>query len=269
MPTNRHDFAIPAATTTLVVSHNLNDPSPFWVLYDSNGEAFFPTSTVANNANTLTFTLSPLGSAGVGVIVSIRDITNTTNADSFTSVTQVTQFFNNSHIPTISGKELDIALTIAGVTSSMQGYLGRQIIQIQHVDERYNGDGQTSLLLKHYPVTVTGSLAPVLRQDGSAIDANEYAVDPETGVLQLKYSRFPRSRWNNLGVDYQSGYPEVPQDLQYAATKQVAYEWGLRGDREDIRLTSSTVIGVFADVYRTDNWAQGVSEVMDRYRRRA
>ena len=100
------------------------------------------------------------------------------------------------------------------------------------------------------------------------IDTDNFVVDGDSGVVQLKDTRFLPSRWEIVGVDYESGFVfGVPDDLNQACIKQVSYEFRLRGDREDISLASSTVVGVLSDVYRTDRFAQGVQETMDAYRR--
>ncbi len=251
--------------TSITVVHGLNDPNPFWVLYDENDNGFFPSpdSPTASDNNTLLFDFGSVPVTGHGQVISILDLVPGAAAFAFTTLQAVKNWLQI----TTSGSEDQLAISIASTTVEMQNYMDRLILKTSHTDERYNGDGQDSLLLNQYPVTITGSNVPVITQDGTVIDADDYVVDGDNGVVQLKSTRFSSSAWKAVGVGYESGFLDgVPNDINQACVKQVAYEWRLQGDREDLSLVSSTVVSVLVDVYRTDRFAQGVQEVLDRYR---
>ena len=251
--------------TSITVVHSLNDLNVFWVLYDSDGVGFFPdpNSPTVVDANTLTFDFGTNPVTGTGQILSILDIVPGAQATSFTTIQSVKNWLNM----TTSGSETQIAVSIASITVEMQNYMDRLIVQTTVSGERHNGNAQTSILLNQFPVTVTGSNSPVVIEDDVVIDADDYFVNGDTGVIQLKSTRFSSSAWPKITVDYESGFlAGVPADINQAAVKQVAYEWRLQGDREDLSLASSTVVGVLVDTYRTARFAQGVQEVLDRYR---
>ena len=131
----------------------------------------------------------------------------------FATLTEAKDFMNI----TVSTTDDAITKLIEDVTRDMQRYMDRLILKTTHTDERHNGMGQTSLTLKEYPVTVTGSEVAVLREDGTVITATNYAVDGDSGVVQLKDTRFLPSRWEIVGVDYESGFVfGVPDDLNQA-----------------------------------------------------
>ena len=253
------------AATEITVVHGLADSNAFWVLYDENGEGFFPDpgSPTVVDSNTMTFSFGSTAITGTGQIISILDIVAGAASSSFTTIQACKDWLNI----TTSGSETQLAISIGAVTSEMQNYMDRLILKTTHTDERHNGNGQSAILLDQYPVTVTGSNAPVVRQTDLVVDSDDYFADGDTGVVQLKATRFITSRWPQVSVDYESGFVDgVPADINQATVKQVAYEWRLQGDREDLSLASSTVVGVLVDVYRTDRWAQGVEEVLDRYK---
>ena len=71
-------------------------------------------------------------------------------------------------------------------------------------------------------------------------------------------------------MTYLSGFSDgVPQDLNLACVKQVLYERRLQSDRHTIALVNASIAGVFSETYLTDEWAQGVKPILDRYRKRS
>ena len=260
-----YNFSYTSATEVTVV-HGLDDSNPFWVLYDADGNGFLPDpdSPTVIDANTLYFDFGSTPITGTGTVISILDIVAVGQAFSFTTIQACKDYLNI----TASGTDVDLAIQIGAITTDMQNYMDRLIVKTSHTDERHNGKGQDSITLDNYPVTVTGANAPVVRLDDVVVDADDYVVDAGSAIVQLKATSFPTSRWENIGVDYQSGYVTgVPADLNNATVKQVSYEWRYRGDRESISLASSTATGAYVDVYRQDRWASGVQDTMDRYRR--
>jgi len=246
----------------ITVNHELNDPAVFWTLYTEDGVGFFPGTVENLDADHTRFTFGSLPTSGYGTIFSIRDLTLTSDGDAFTSILSVQNFLGI----TTSGSEIRIAAGIASVTKNMQNFMDRRIVETDHVDERHQGFGQRTLLLDDYPVVAS---SVVLRQDETAVGASEYVVNAGTGEITRKSSGFSRASYPNIGVDYTSGFPEgVPQDLNNACVKQVAYELQLQGEKNPaINLKSGTIIGVISETYQEEEWARGVRETLLRYRR--
>ena len=257
-------FTISSPTNPWTITHNLGDSHPFWIIFDDAGEYIFPTSAVATSADVFTFTFDTALTGG-GRILSVLDLVSSASAASFTDLATVKSALGIDADD--DSQDESLSRLIAGVSEAMKNYMRRLIVETTHSAEKYHGNGKDSLVLKQYPV-VSGAVT--VRVDDSAFDPDDFAVDAAAGVIEcMPGVVFPRGV-ANVEVDYVSGYAAgVPQDLNLACVKQVLYERRLQGGRDQISLSSSTIIGAVSESYRLEEWAQGVSPTMDRYRRRA
>lgn len=255
-------FTISTPTNPWVIAHNLGDTHPFWIILSTAGEYILPTSAVATSENVFTFTFDT-AVTGSGRILSVLDTVSFASAESFTDLATVKSVLG---IPASdSSEDASLSRLIAGVSEAMKNYMRRLIVETTHTAEVHNGNGKDALVLKQFPV-VSGAVT--IRVDDEVFDPDEYAVDAAAGVIEaMPGIAFPRGI-ANVEVDYVSGYENgVPQDLNLACVKQVLYERRLQGDRDQIALANSTIIGAVSETYRLEEWAQGVRGTLDRYRR--
>jgi len=256
-----YSFTFDTPSNPWVVTHNLDDPSPFWVAYSSTGEVIFPESVVATDANTLTITFdSPI--AGSGAVFSVLQFTATGATNAFTTVNAVKLFLGLDSTDT--EQDLPIAVTISAVTETMKRFMDREILQQEILDELHDAEGGTTLFLQQYPVITTSGIT--VRSDDVVVSGTDYVVKADPGIVKLKSGSFSNEPCG-VSVDYVGGFAEVPGDLNYACVKQVAYELRLRGDRDAISLARSKIDGVVEDVYLTGDWGQGVEDALSRYQR--
>lgn len=250
--------------TTVAVNHGLGDEHPFWILYDVNGEYILPTSAVATSEDVFTFTFDA-ATSGAGTILSVLDLVTLGSAQAFTDLTTVKQALGLA--ANDSSEDATLTRLIAGVSEAMKSYMRREIVETAHSDEVYNGNGKDRIVLSSYPVVAASGVAVTI--DGSAWDSSNFVVDYDAGILQGKPAGNTFEKGiGNVKVTYVSGYSGgVPQDLNLACVKQVLYERRLQNNRHTIGLSTSSIVGVSFEAYRSDEWAQGVKQTLDRYRR--
>lgn len=128
---------------------------------------------------------------------------------------------------------------ITAVSAFIANYLGRQLLQADHV-ETYRGNGQSVLLLRSFPITAVASVAFA----GQTITAAADPVALTSGVLfddralRLVGHRFPIGR--PVVVSYTAGYPVPPPDIAQAAMELVGEAFRRR---ERIGVASKTLGG--------------------------
>jgi hypothetical protein len=128
---------------------------------------------------------------------------------------------------------------VTAVSSFVTGYLGRQLLTASYV-ETYRGNGQSSMVLRNFPITAVASVAFA----GQTITAAADPVALSSGILfddralQLLGYRFPIGL--PVVVGYTAGYAATPPDIGQAAVELVG-EAFRRRDR--IGLASKTLGG--------------------------
>ena len=154
---------------------------------------------------------------------------------------------------------------IAGVSSRMQSYLGRAIVQETITAEKHDGRDRDTLQLDAFPVIVPPAV--VVRSVGTVVEATTYEVDAARGhvvkVTDGAAGAWPAGR-RNLEVDYTAGYAAVPEDLVLAATQQVVFLYQRRGARVAERGSTLELGG--GSQYLTGPWAAGVLQTLESYR---
>lgn len=153
---------------------------------------------------------------------------------------------------------------IASISARMRRYMGRQITTVTRTLERYSHGGKSyRLQLAEWPLISVDAV----QVDGEVVDAADRDVQEAVGHVLYgaagSQSDWPRGT-RHIEVTYTAGYAEVPDDIEQAATTQVAWDFAKRrrpGER------SSVVDEGNVQTYMVDAWAPEVLSVMDRYRR--
>lgn len=179
-----------------------------------------------------------------------------------TTVARVKTWLNET--ATDATRDTLLGTILDGASLAMERYVGRTITSATYTGEKLSGSScSDALILLHFPVSTFTSLS----EDGAALASTDYSVDLDAGIVY----RADGSTWDagrfNYAATYTAGYATVPEDLQNAAIRQVVLEFkrsGYRGDRTGL---FSTVLSDGSTAsYRGDTWAEGVREVLDRYR---
>lgn len=173
-----------------------------------------------------------------------------------------------------SSQDAKIERAIDAVTAKFQTHTNR-IFCRQTYSELFRGLCRAeTLLLKHFPVAEIASITA----DGTEIDAADYEIDPETGLL-CRLSSDVRCAWSaaKLVVVYDAGYllPEeegrtLPFDLEEAALKQLTADW--YGSTRDPSVKREDIPGLAEIEYWVGTVGESASicdaamETLDRYR---
>ena len=131
----------------------------------------------------------------------------------------------------ITDDDSDAILTtlIAAVSKRIRTRLRRQIHPLAAITaEKHDHQGKSDRLqLREYPIA--SSPAVVVRIDGVAIAATEFAIeDADAGWLIHTPGGTPgvwaRGR-QHIQVDYTHGFQDIPEDILEAATTQVIWQF--------------------------------------------
>ena len=187
----------------------------------------------------------------------------------------VQSYINNSD----SGLNTILDTLIAAVEARILAHLGRLRIETGTVTNEYHdGDGRSEcLLLREWPATAITTVSWWDGTTATALDATDYALDSSAqdsaGILIYTPGGYAPSPWRvgrrNIRITYTAGYTTVPDDLELAATIQVAWDLKRTG-HAGARLGERTQVLVDGNAtYMVDPWAPECLEVLDRYRRRS
>lgn len=123
------------------------------------------------------------------------------------------------------------------VSQAIETWCARKFKERTGLTEYYTPKGGTIVSLKNFPVTGTTAFALYDDPDrdyesDSLIDADDYFLDLETGVIHLdndgEFSSVPGA----VKVVYSAGYAAIPYTLQLACKKWVARIWKERQRQE-------------------------------------
>lgn len=112
---------------------------------------------------------------------------------------------------------------IARVSDGVVAYCGREFT-IGDYYEFHDGDGGDALLLNQRPVAQVFALS----QDDAGIEADDFVVYPELGMVRLKSGVFGRGA-RNIYAGYRAGYEAIPGDVEQAAIEWTAALYHGRG----------------------------------------
>lgn len=131
-------------------------------------------------------------------------------------------------------KDAELAAIIERVSRSIETQCGRVFEHQAAITEYHDGDGiSQTLLLRQAPVTAITSVHVDAARTFAAstlIDAADYVVDAESGLLSLDGFAFSRGL-QAVKVVYSAGYTVIPQDLEEAALAICAETfWDVHGE---------------------------------------
>lgn len=144
----------------------------------------------------------------------------------------------------LSGGEDEELLTelIARVSDGVMAYCGREFALADYA-EYHDGDGSDALLLNQRPVVEVYALS----EGGAEIEAEDFAVYPELGMVRLTSGVFGRGA-RNVYAAYRAGYEAIPGDVEQAAVQWAAAFYQGRGGGAG-RAIASERVGDYAVTY--------------------
>ncbi len=132
--------------------------------------------------------------------------------------------------------------------------------------EYYDGFGRGRLVLAHRAITSITTIHDDLGRDyaaASLIDSDNYTFYPDEGIVALDAGSF-QDGVRNVRVVYVAGYSTVPDDVQLAVWKLVAYYWNhMRQGADGI---VSDRLGDYSAVYEKVGMPEDVLALLAPYR---
>jgi len=151
---------------------------------------------------------------------------------------------------------------VARVSDGIATYCGRQFA-VADYSEYHDGDGSDVLLLKQRPVAEVFALS----DEGAEIEADDFVVYPESGMVRLKSGVFGRGA-RNIYAGYRAGYDTIPGDIEQAAIQWTAALYRGRGTAGE-RAISSERVGDYQVTYddgEAEGAPAGVRAALEPYR---
>jgi hypothetical protein len=194
---------------------------------------------------------------------------------------------------TSDGDDAEIQAAITGFSRWMLNYTGRLSLNsiVALTSELYDGNGNTRLFLRNYPIT---SLASVVMNGASVPISSGFGswgvyIEPSMRSIGMRggmgnFSTFPYpTRWGsglssrrgplflrgqgNIEVSYSSGYSDVPEDLEYAVRCVVSINYK-RKSWQDQKSTAMMAAGTSSTTtYRDWAFPPEYQQVFDNYKR--
>lgn len=132
-----------------------------------------------------------------------------------------------------TSKDSFLTNKLNGAWKNLVSYLGQDLTQTTYTED-YDGDGDNSIILEHFPVisitSVYSDFSRAWQNDpfGAAsantlIDATTYFCELKTGLLRLFNGAVFASGFGNIHVIYSAGYTIVPYDAKEALLEYTAY----------------------------------------------
>lgn len=117
--------------------------------------------------------------------------------------------------------DTELAYFVGVASDLVEAAAGRVWRDTDYVNESHKG-GTDAVVLLHSPVADVDSVI----DDGSEIDAGDYTVDYETGLIRLTSGRFTRGE-GKVVVSYTAGVDAaaVPALAQHAVLETVRHLW--------------------------------------------
>jgi len=167
----------------------------------------------------------------------------------------------------LSGSTYDnvIDALIPAASEAIENTCGRRFAQASYTDYR-DGDGLDRIVLRRRPVTeVAGVWDDPARTFGDAtkLDADEYVLDAERGIVLLRAGTFSEGV-RNVKVSYTAGAAAVPDDVAQACRMLVAAWFHAAregGDGLDARTAGETALRFSAEPMPAP-----VARIIERYR---
>ncbi len=154
-------------------------------------------------------------------------------------------------------------------SAAMETWVGRKFAQATYTED-YNGEERNSLNLKHWPVISVTSLHDDPDRDfnsGTLIDAADYYVDLESGLIELVIDDSDDSYFTaatrNVRVVYVAGYATIPDDVIRAC---VLWTAALYANRTHIGLMSESIGGYSYTRAKFDDAPEEAQALLKKYR---
>jgi len=136
----------------------------------------------------------------------------------------------------VSGTDYDslLELLINQSTDYMEHYCNRRFTETAYSSEEYDGSGTKELLLEQWPVnsgetfTLQRNRAYDNTDDWDTIDADDYWVDYDNGIITGNTMGDFLKRKFKYRVDYTAGYATIPSDLALCCLMLVSFFWNKR-----------------------------------------
>jgi len=157
------------------------------------------------------------------------------------------------------GHDALLEALIGRVSDGIARYVG-QDLALQSYEERHDG-GTDAVILLRRPVESVWALS----DDGAAVEADEYALYPEAGVIRRRSGAFTAGD-RTVAAGYRAGYSPLPGEVEQAAVEWVAQKFAARGAAAG-RGVSQERVGDYSVSY--DDAAdvpERVRAVLERYR---
>ncbi len=159
-----------------------------------------------------------------------------------------------------SDEQATVNALITAVTFAISKYCRRNFDE-QTYEERYTGEGETKLLLRHFPIISVASITV----DDVAVDAADYIIDAARGWL------FRSCGWHSLDygieIEYDAGWSSVPEDIQEACAAWVAaLYWQTKKNPFLMNTFSATTGNTYSAL--KENMPNHVKTILDPYRDR-
>ena len=155
---------------------------------------------------------------------------------------------------------------LINAASSFANVRAGRSLKAREVDIRLNGPRGSSLVLPEAPAVVDKIWLDETRvfAEGEELDASEFDLDQESGILRLFTGTFPTGI-STIRVVGTLGYDPVPEDLEQAVIECVAVNMRRTGSPAAIGLRSVSIDGATSSAYETD-WPTTAVRVFDSYR---
>lgn len=167
-----------------------------------------------------------------------------------------------------SDKDRDLVSLVNTISADCAGFCNRVFLSATYTSERYDGNGDSELMLKHYPITDVASLIPY---DGATalIEDTEFVIyDADAGILKLLGGTVFPSSILDVKVTYTAGYvfASLPGDLTQSIMEGIGHRWH---EQDKGRFgKDSTQMRDQNTTYIQDQYGRHVVAVWNRYRNR-
>jgi hypothetical protein len=157
------------------------------------------------------------------------------------------------------GHDALLEALIGRVSDGIARYVG-QDLALQSYEESHDGGSEAVILLRR-PVESVWALS----DDDAPLDADEYALYREAGVIRRKSGAFAAGE-QTVAVGYLAGYSPLPGDVEQAAVEWVAHKFASRGPAAG-RGISDEHVGDYSVSYDdAGDIPERVRATLDRYR---
>lgn len=167
---------------------------------------------------------------------------------------------------TVPTEDSVVAAMVNQASQQAKSIMGRLMVATEYT-EYYDGPGGRNLMLRNYPVISITSIHQDANRawaSDTLIDADDWMLDSEAGIVRLKDSSFITGT-GVIRVISQAGYETIPYDIQDAAKLIVGASYKrYQSQRFDVL---SETIGERTFSYLNEEVPLKAEKILKRYRR--